>query len=184
MKIYTRKGDEGKTSLFSGQRVAKHHIRIEAYGTVDELNAHVGMIRDQEIPQEEREELLEMQDRLFTVGALLATDSENEKTSSKLPRLKEEDIERLEQGIDRMEEELPPMRSFVLPGGHPTVSYCHIARCVCRRAERIVEHLNSEEGTDPLVLRYLNRASDHLFVLSRKLAKTLGAEETPWEPRV
>lgn len=182
MKIYTRKGDEGKTSLFSGQRVAKHHIRIEAYGTVDELNAHVGMIRDQEIPKEEKEELLEMQDRLFTIGAILATDSE--KKNSKLPELKDEDIARLEKAIDRMEEELPPMKSFLLPGGHSTVSFCHIARCVCRRAERIVEHLNAEEGTDPLILRYLNRASDHLFVLSRKLAQDLQAEETPWEPRL
>lgn len=183
MKIYTRKGDEGKTSLLGGKRVSKQHIRIEAYGTVDELNAHIGMVRDQEgLGDEDREDLIHMQDRLFTIGAILASDPDKDKI--KLPPMKEEDISHLESSIDRMDAELPEMRSFVLPGGHPSVSHCHIARCVCRRAERAVEHLNEEKKVDPLILGYLNRASDHLFTLSRKLAKELGAQETPWEPQM
>jgi cob(I)alamin adenosyltransferase len=182
MKIYTRKGDEGKTSLLSGTRVPKHHLRIEAYGTVDELNAYIGLIRDQEVGEQEREDLIEMQDRLFTIGAILA--SGPEKTDFKLPSLYGEDVERLEKAIDRMDQELPEMRAFILPGGHPTVSYCHIARCVCRRAERVVEELDEKEKVEPLILRYLNRASDHLFMLARKLTQDLGAEERSWEPRV
>ncbi|MFB6258532.1 MAG: cob(I)yrinic acid a,c-diamide adenosyltransferase [Flavobacteriales bacterium] len=182
MKIYTRKGDEGKTSLLSGSRVPKHHLRIEAYGTVDELNAYIGLIRDQIRGEREQEELLEVQDRLFTIGAILA--SEPGKGSFKLPPMKEEDVERLERAIDRMERELPEMKAFILPGGHPTVSYCHIARCVCRRSERVVEELNEEEEVDPLILRYLNRASDQLFVLARKLGQDLGTEERRWEPKM
>ncbi len=182
MKIYTRKGDEGKTSLLSGSRVPKHHLRIEAYGTVDELNAYIGLIRDQNLEEAEQNELMEMQDRLFTIGAILA--SEPDKGSFKLPPMHEADVSNLEEAIDRMEQELPKMQAFILPGGHPTVSYCHIARCVCRRAERVVEELDEKEKVDPLILRYLNRASDHLFVLARKLGQDLGTEERPWEPKM
>ncbi len=182
MKVYTRKGDGGKTSLLSGTRVPKHHLRIEAYGTVDELNAYIGLLRDHEMSEAEKEELIEMQDRLFTIGAILATEPEKEKI--KLPPMKEEDVTRLEKAIDRMDQELPEMQHFILPGGAPAVSHCHIARCVCRRAERVVEELNEKEKVDPLILRYLNRASDHLFVLSRKLSKELGAEERTWEPKM
>lgn len=182
MKIYTRKGDEGKTSLLGGSRVPKHHLRIEAYGTVDELNAYVGLIRDQNIDEEERSDLIEMQDRFFTIGAILAT--EPDKEEMKLPQMHDSDITKLEEGIDRMDRELPEMRAFILPGGHPSVSYCHIARCVCRRAERVVEELDEKEKVDPLILRYLNRASDHLFVLARKLTQDLGIEERRWEPRM
>lgn len=182
MKIYTRKGDEGKTSLLSGTRVPKHHLRIEAYGTVDELNAYIGLIRDQSLGEQETEDLIEMQDRLFTIGSILAT--EPEKMNFKLPPMYESDVKRLEEAMDRMDQELPEMRSFILPGGHPTVSYCHIARCVCRRAERVVEELAEKENVDPLILSYLNRASDHLFMLGRKISQDLGIEERKWEPRM
>ncbi len=182
MKIYTKKGDQGQTSLLGGKRIHKHHIRIEAYGTVDEVNAYIGLLRDQDVDQETEELLLDIQDRLFTLGSSLAIDPSNDKIP--LPPLKEEDVERLEKAIDRMDQELPEMRSFILPGGHPVVSYCHIARCVCRRAERCVERLASEEQVPPLILQYLNRASDLLFVLARKLSKDLDAKEIPWEPKM
>jgi cob(I)alamin adenosyltransferase len=188
MKVYTKTGDTGTTALFGGTRVSKHHIRIESYGTVDELNSHIGLIRDQEINSHYKEVLIEVQDRLFTVGAILATPPEKETLKSGEKRLKnlgiiESDIEFLEQEIDKMEESLPPMTHFVLPGGHTTVSYCHIARCVCRRAERLAVHLNDIEPTDELVIKYLNRLSDYLFVLARKLSFDLKADEVQWIPR-
>ena len=188
MKVYTKTGDTGTTALFGGTRVYKHHIRIESYGTVDELNSHIGLIRDQEINSHYKDVLIEIQDRLFTVGAILATPPEKETLKSGKKRLqnlgiKESDIEFLEQEIDKMEESLPPMTHFVLPGGHTTVSYCHIARCVCRRAERLAVHLNDIEPTDELVIKYLNRLSDYLFVLARKLSLDLRAEEVQWIPR-
>jgi len=188
MKVYTKTGDTGTTALFGGTRVSKHHIRIESYGTVDELNSHIGLIRDQEINSHYKDVLIEIQDRLFTVGAILATPPEKETLKSGKKRLqnlgiKESDIEFLEQEIDKMEESLPPMTHFVLPGGHTTVSYCHIARCVCRRAERLAVHLNDIEPTDELVIKYLNRLSDYLFVLARKLSLDLRAEEVQWIPR-
>ncbi len=188
MKVYTKTGDNGTTALFGGTRVSKHHIRIESYGTVDELNSHIGLIRDQEINSHYKDVLIEIQDRLFTVGAILATPPEKETLKSGKKRLqnlgiKESDIEFLEQEIDKMEESLPPMTHFVLPGGHTTVSYCHIARCVCRRAERLAVHLNDIEPTDELVIKYLNRLSDYLFVLARKLSLDLRAEEVQWIPR-
>ncbi len=188
MKVYTKTGDTGTTALFGGTRVSKHHIRIESYGTVDELNSHIGLIRDQEINSHYKDVLIEIQDRLFTVGAILATPPEKETLKSGEKRLqnlgiKESDIEFLEQEIDKMEESLPPMTHFVLPGGHTTVSYCHIARCVCRRAERLAVHLNDIEPTDELVIKYLNRLSDYLFVLARKLSLDLRAEEVQWIPR-
>ena len=188
MKIYTKKGDTGTTQLIGGTRVSKHHIRIESYGTVDELNSHIGLIRDQEINFHYKTVLIEVQDRLFTVGSILATPPEKEILKNGEKRLKnlgilESDILFLENEIDKMEESLPPMTHFVLPGGHTTVSYCHIARCVCRRAERLAVHLNDIEPTDELVIKYLNRLSDYLFVLARKLTSDLSAEEVQWIPR-
>lgn len=182
MKIYTKTGDKGETALFGGKRVPKHHIRIEAYGTVDETNSFIGLIRDQEIDEHSKEMLTVIQDRLFTIGSLLASDPE--KKNLKVPRIKEEDIKTLEDEIDQMNDKLPEMRSFILPGGHTTVSYCHISRCVCRRAERLATALHGEEAINPLIIQYLNRLSDYLFVLARKLSKDLRAEEVPWKPRM
>jgi cob(I)alamin adenosyltransferase len=182
MKIYTKTGDKGQTSLIGGTRVPKHHIRIESYGTVDELNSWIGLIRDQGIDAHAKEILVEIQDRLFTIGSSLASDPERSKM--KIPDLKESDIELLEKEIDQMNASLPEMRSFVLPGGHTTVSYCHIARCVCRRAERLTIHLSEGSFVAELVIKYLNRLSDYLFVLSRKFTRDLSAEEIPWKPRM
>lgn len=188
MKIYTKTGDKGSTALFGGTRVPKHHIRIESYGTVDELNSHIGLIRDQEIDARSKEILIHIQDKLFTLGAILATDPEkmvmkSGKERLNIPKIDKEDINLLETEMDRMNESLPPMTNFVLPGGHTTVSYCHIARCVCRRAERLATLLHEEEPTDERVLMYLNRLSDYLFVLARKLSYLLKAEEIKWIPK-
>lgn len=182
MKVYTKKGDEGKTGLIGGTRILKSSLRIEAYGTVDELNSYLGLIRDQDINKLYQEQILEIQDRLFTIGSALASDPE--KSKMKIPDLLESDIKALEDWMDEMDEELEPMKFFVLPGGHTTVSYCHIARCVCRRAERITVDLKQSDFVAPLILQYLNRLSDYLFVLSRKLTKDLNAVEKPWKPRV
>ena len=183
MKIYTKKGDTGTTQLIGGTRVPKHHLRIEAYGTVDELNSYIGLIRDQQIAPHFKEILIEIQDRLFTIGSSLASDPE--KSRMKIPDLNEEDVTMLEKEIDTMNETLPEMKSFILPGGHTTVSYCHIARCVCRRAERLANALSetASGAVEPLVLKYLNRLSDYLFVLARKLSADLHAGEIPWKPR-
>ncbi|TAL63364.1 MAG: cob(I)yrinic acid a,c-diamide adenosyltransferase [Bacteroidetes bacterium] len=180
MKIYTKKGDKGETGLLGGTRVKKSHIRIESYGTVDELNSWIGLIRDQNIDKHSKEILIHIQDRLFTIGSHLASDPA--KSKAKIPDIKEEDITILEKEIDKMNESLPEMRSFVLPGGHTIASYCHIARCVCRRAERCSVRLASEEKVDDSIIKYLNRLSDYLFVLSRKLTKDLKAKEVPWKP--
>ena len=181
MKIYTKKGDSGKTSLIGGTRVPKHHLRIESYGTVDELNSYIGLIRDQDISAQDIEALLEIQDRLFTIGSHLATDPG--KSKMVLPELLETDITFLENEIDRMDDLLEEMRSFVLPGGHTAVSYSHIARCVCRRAERIAVQLAEESEVDEKIISYLNRLSDYLFTLSRKLTKDLKAKEIAWVPK-
>ena len=181
MKIYTKKGDTGTTSLIGGTRVPKHHLRIESYGTVDELNSYIGLIRDQEIGKENIDVLLEIQDRLFTIGSHLAADPG--KSKMVLPELMVEDITFLENEIDRMDELLEEMRSFVLPGGNTVVSYTHIARCVCRRAERIAVQLSEESEVNENIISYLNRLSDYLFTLSRKLTKDLGANEIPWVPK-
>jgi cob(I)alamin adenosyltransferase len=180
MKIYTKKGDKGETGLLGGTRVKKSHIRIESYGTVDELNSWIGLIRDQNIDRHSKEILIGIQDRLFTIGSHLASDPE--KSKAKIPDIKEEDVTALEKEMDAMNEILPEMRSFVLPGGHTTVSYCHIARCICRRAERCTVGLVSEEKVEDVIIKYLNRLSDYLFVLSRKLTQDLKAEEIPWKP--
>lgn len=181
MKIYTKTGDAGETSLFGGKRVSKADERIEAYGTVDELNSYVGMVRDQPVNQVRKDILKEIQDRLFTIGALLAADPD--KPLLKKPDLYERDIELLEAEMDQMNELLPPMTHFVLPGGHPSVSFCHLARTVCRRAERQVIRMQHEAEVHPLVVKYLNRLSDYLFVLSRVNAHELQAEEVYWIPR-
>ena len=188
MKVYTKTGDKGTTALFGGTRVPKHHIRIESYGTIDELNSHIGLIRDQDINQLYKNTLMHVQDRLFTVGAILATDPEkatlkNGKARLNIPKISNEDIERLEKEMDSMEASLPPMTHFVLPGGHQTVSFCHIARTVCRRAERLASHLNDLEPFQPETLMYINRLSDYLFVLARKLSHDLQAEEIKWIPQ-
>jgi cob(I)alamin adenosyltransferase len=187
MKVYTKTGDTGTTALFGGTRVPKNHIRIDSYGTVDELNSHIGLIRDQEISVLYKDILAEIQDKLFTVGAILATPPENEllkngKERLNIPKITEKDIEFMENAIDQMETFLPQMTHFVLPGGHSTVSYCHIARCVCRRAERLAVNLNEIEPIDYYVLKYLNRLSDYLFVLARKLSQDLNAKEVKWIP--
>ena len=188
MKVYTKTGDTGTTALFGGTRVPKDHARIESYGTVDELNSYIGLIRDQEINQHFKDILIEIQDRLFTVGAILATPPGKEVLKNGQKRLQnlgiiESDIELLEKEIDTMEDSLPQMTHFVLPGGHTTVSYCHIARCVCRRAERLAVHLSHNEAVADIAIKYLNRLSDYLFVLARKLSKELNADEVKWIPR-
>ncbi|MES2864370.1 MAG: cob(I)yrinic acid a,c-diamide adenosyltransferase [Bacteroidota bacterium] len=188
MKVYTKTGDKGTTALFGGTRVPKDHIRIESYGTVDELNSYIGLIRDQDFNQHYKDILIEIQDRLFTVGAILATPPEKEVLKNGEKRLQnlgilESDIELLEKEIDTMEEELPQMTHFVLPGGHTTVSYCHVARCVCRRAERLAVHLSHNEPVADIAIKYLNRLSDYLFVLARKLSHDLNADEVKWIPR-
>jgi cob(I)alamin adenosyltransferase len=181
MKIYTRKGDKGKTSLIGGTRVPKHHMRIEAYGTVDELNSWLGVIRDMTTNDAVKTLLKEIQDRLFTIGSALAAEPEHSKMI--LPDLKPADVETLELDIDRMNETLPELKNFILPGGHLAASYCHVARCVCRRAERLIVDLSEKDMVDALVIQYMNRLSDHLFVLSRYLAHNDGAEEITWAPR-
>jgi cob(I)alamin adenosyltransferase len=180
MKVYTKTGDKGETSLYGGQRVSKGDLRIHAYGTVDELNSYIGLLRDLCADEARNAQLIRIQDRLFTLGALLATESETAK--KRLPKISKEDIESLEGAIDAMEHTLEPIKTFVLPGGHPTVSYCHISRCVCRRAERLSVELGEEVEVEPLVIQYLNRLSDYLFVLSRLLTKILDAKEIPWVP--
>lgn len=182
MKIYTKKGDKGQTSLIGGTRVPKSSLRIESYGTVDELNSWIGLIRDQNISETYKSQLKEIQDRLFTIGSSLASDPE--KSSMKIPDLLETDITYLENCMDEMDESLPEMKFFVLPGGHTTVSYCHLGRCVCRRAERIVIDLSQNDFVAELVPAYLNRLSDYLFVLGRKVTQDLNAEEIPWKPRM
>ena len=183
MKIYTKTGDQGKTSLIGGTRVLKFHPRIEAYGTIDELNSYIGLIRDHDIAPHFKEILLEIQDRLFTAESLVALDPAS-KIEVKLPQLHDSDIELLEKEIDAMNEVLPDLSSFILPGGHPIVSYCHVARCVCRRAERLIIRLNQSQTVPDKVIPYLNRLSDYLFVLARRLGKDVNATETPWKARI
>ena len=182
MKIYTKKGDDGETSLFGGKRLPKSDLRIEAYGTIDELNSFVGLTRDQIGEEDKRKTLLEIQDRLFTIGSALASDPA--KSNLKIPELLLGDITFLESKIDEMNESLPEMKSFILPGGHPAVSTCHVARCVCRRAERNIVLLSSREKVDKHIIQYLNRLSDYLFVLARSIAKDLNLADLPWKPRM
>ena len=184
MKIYTKTGDKGSTSLIGGTKVSKSHMRIEAYGTVDELNSYVGLCRDLLDNEEMRAELQEIQDRLFTIGSSLACDP-NKEPLLKIPDLKESDLQFLEQSIDKMNEVLPVMKSFILPGGHPTVSHFHVARCICRRAERACVRLQAEnQEIEPLIIKYLNRLSDYLFVVARFCGHNLNVAEIPWKARV
>ena len=184
IKIYTKTGDLGKTSLIGGTKVPKSHIRIDAYGTVDELNSYVGLLRDQLLDEHSKATIKEIQDRLFTVGSSLACDPEKEPLM-KIPDLKEADIVFLENEIDKMNEVLPVMKSFILPGGHTAISTAHVARCICRRTERCCVNMNEQEiFVDPLVLKYLNRLSDYLFVLARYIGLQLGVDDIPWKPRI
>ncbi len=184
LKIYTKTGDKGTTSLIGGTKVSKSHLRIEAYGTVDELNSYIGLSRDLLVDEKGRATLLEVQDRLFTIGSSLACDPIKE-PKMRIPDLKEKDITFLESEIDRMHDTLPLMKSFILPGGHVISSQIHIARCVCRRAERCCVRLEVESlEVEPVILKYLNRLSDYLFVLARYVAHQSKAEEIPWKPRV
>lgn len=183
-KIYTKTGDKGATSLIGGTRVSKAHIRIESYGTVDELNSYLGMVNDSCDNKEVTEWLREIQDRLFTLGAELATTTEKE-VKMKLPDLHDEDVTWLEERIDKMNEILPEMRSFIIPGGNIAASTCHVARCVCRRAERLCVSMNEQNEPVPeLIIRYLNRLSDFLFTLARYIGHLAGAEELPWRARI
>jgi len=181
MKIYTKKGDAGKTSLLGGTRVPKYDLRIEAYGTVDEVNAYLGLIHDQAESREFRPLIQVIQHHMFSIGSLLAVDTE--KSNFKLPELKEEDVRLLELSIDKMEKDLPPLKNFILPGGHQANSLTHIARCICRRAERRVVELSDQQEVDPMILQFLNRLSDWLFVLSRHFSHITRSQEMVWVNR-
>ena len=182
MKIYTRSGDKGQTSLLGGTRVPKDSLRIEAYGTVDELNSHIGLLRDH--LQGDRDELLvPIQEMLFSLGSRLASGTEEQAEKFKVPHITDADITAMEKEMDRMDAELPEMRNFILPGGHLAASQAHVCRTVCRRAEWLVVHLAGQEPVPEIVVRYLNRLSDLLFVLSRHIAHLKGVADTPWKPR-
>jgi len=185
MKIYTKTGDAGETSLFGGKRVKKYDLRIESYGTIDELNSYIGLLRDQKIDDHSSNTLIKIQNELFSIGAMLATPPENEKLKSGKNRLRisvigADEIAFLEIEIDKMESTLQPMTNFILPGGHASVSICHISRCICRRAERIIIQLNEKQDVNRNILIYVNRLSDYLFVLARSLSMINGADEIPW----
>lgn len=188
-KIYTKTGDKGQTSLIGGTRLPKQHVRIEAYGTVDELNSHIGLLRDVIEDKTTFDLLISIQDRLFTIGSHLAADPEKNLPTGQagkmqLPPILEEDVVALETAIDKINEQVPEMKSFVLPGGHIYVSYCHIARCVCRRAERAVLRLAENEKIEEIHAKYLNRLSDYLFMLSRWITMDKNATEIPWKPKI
>ncbi|MEO6583471.1 MAG: cob(I)yrinic acid a,c-diamide adenosyltransferase [Ferruginibacter sp.] len=183
-KIYTKTGDLGKTSLIGGTKVLKSHIRIESYGTIDELNSYIGLVSDMITDTNSRSMLREIQDRLFTIGSSLACDP-NKETKLHIPDLTKSDVELLEKEMDKMDEQLPEMKNFILPAGHPAVSTIHICRCVCRRAERICVHmLHDKEIIAPLVIKYLNRLSDYLFMLARYTSHLFKVPEVPWKPRL
>jgi cob(I)alamin adenosyltransferase len=182
-KIYTKTGDAGETSLIGGRRLPKYDQQIEAYGTVDELNSFIGLIRDLDVDPHTKEILTEIQDRLFTFESLLAEDKEKQ-GHRELPQLSEIDIQLLESEIDKMNVHLPDLKSFVLPGGHFTASYAHVARTICRRAERVVLKLSKQQDVNKLGIKYLNRLSDYLFVLARKLVYDNQGTEIPWKPRL
>jgi cob(I)alamin adenosyltransferase len=180
-KIYTRKGDDGKTALIGGDRVAKHHIRVESYGTVDELNSQVGLVRSFVQESTEEQFLSEIQNTLFTLGSYLASSPHSKMV---LPEFDESDIDRMEIEIDRITSQLPELRNFILPGATQQGAHCHVARCVCRRGERIIVDLSQHEFVADMIISYVNRLSDYLFVLSRKITLDLGTVEQPWKPRM
>jgi len=177
MKIYTKTGDDGTTSLYGGQRVNKHNLKVEAYGSIDELNAHLGLLRDLVDDYDIKSKIILIQKVLFSIGSILAS---TPKMKHKLPKMKPSDVEFLELEMDGMTANLDPMTHFILPGGHPIVSQCHVARCVCRRSERRVCQLAENEDIDPTLIKFINRLSDYLFILSRSLARSLSVEETKW----
>ena len=181
MKIYTKTGDKGETSLLGGRRVPKDHLRIAAYGAVDELNAHLGMLRD--LAGEDAGDLTRVQEVLFTIGSRLAAGDDATAKKFEVPELKDRDVALLEEQMDAWDAELPPLRNFVLPGGHAAISQAHICRTVCRRSERQLVHLAGTEEVPEQAIRYLNRLSDLLFVLARHLHYRLGVPETPWKPK-
>ncbi|MEN8139174.1 MAG: cob(I)yrinic acid a,c-diamide adenosyltransferase [Bacteroidota bacterium] len=181
MKIYTKTGDKGSTSLFGGQRVEKHNIRIEAYGTLDELIAYMGLIRDFS-DEQTKEIIIKIQNTLFKIGSHLATAKDNKKAQNKLPEISNKDIDLLEKEIDRIDQNIPPMTNFVLPGGHSNISHCHIARTICRRTERRISSLSEVEEIDTIIKVYINRLSDYLFMLSREFSAKLNSEEIFWKP--
>lgn len=181
MKIYTKTGDKGKTSLLGGTRVSKSNERIDAYGTVDELNSFLGLVSDLDSDQDRAIFIRNIQSRLFTVGSSLAAETSRAKDFK--PDLEESDILELENAIDVMNESLPEMKNFIIPGGHQLVSTTHIARTVCRRAERLIIKLSESEDVEDIIVRYLNRLSDYLFVLARKQGFDLQIDEIPWKPR-
>ncbi len=180
MKIYTKTGDKGETSLLGGTRVSKSHIRIEAYGTLDELNSYLGLLADQRVNSSRRDFVLGIQNDLFAMGSMLATDPKKSKV--KIPPFDPRQIEGLEKEIDFMDSNLPELRNFILPGGHESVSTCHVARSVCRRAERAVIRLSETNEVDEVLIKYLNRLSDYLFVLARKMSGELNVGEVIWRP--
>jgi cob(I)alamin adenosyltransferase len=180
MKIYTKTGDKGKTSLIGGTKVSKADIRIETYGTVDELNAHIGLLADQPINQKRVDFLRNIQSNLFVIGSILALE---ENSKFKIPTLIKEDVENLEKAIDEIDSQVPPLKNFILPGGHQSISFAQVARCVCRRAERLVVHLSENIQIDELVIQYLNRLSDYLFMLCRMMHVELNIDEIAWKPR-
>lgn len=182
-QIYTKTGDRGTTSLIGGTRVPKHHYRLEAYGTVDELNAQIGMVRAWTSEQNTSEQLTRIQEQLFMIGAYLATDDAISDLRTKL-ECNESEIEVLEKEMDKMDNELPVLKNFILPGGHPAVAQCHIVRTICRRAERRVNEMATETEVANWVIRYLNRLSDYFFVLSRYLSNYFENDEIPWKPKL
>ena len=182
-KVYTKTGDDGTTSLNSGLRVKKHHIRVAAYGNIDELNAWVGLIRDSTANVLDREFLHILQNHLMVLGTQLSTIREEDFPSDFINPIQEEHVSEIENEIDRISLDLPPLKNFILPGGHPIVSYTHLARCVCRRAERQITELNANERVSPSVIAFVNRLSDYFFVLSRKFTKDLHLEENKWIPK-
>lgn len=179
MKIYTKSGDKGETSLLGGKRVKKYNLRIQAYGTCDELNAWIGLLRDQNIHEDYQLFLIKIQEKIFTIGSHLAA-LNDEQIKKNLPTISQNDITQIEQQIDAMENDLPAMQNFILPGGHQIVSYCHLARTVCRRAERCIIELSDNDFVEPIIIQFFNRLSDYLFVLSRKVTKDTNSTETPW----
>lgn len=183
MKIYTKTGDKGQTALIGGRRVSKADLRIDTYGTVDELNSWLGLLRDQPLQSSAKELIREIQDRLFTIGTELAMDPEKPPKRA-MPAIVPNDVTLLEQAMDTMNIRLPELRAFILPGGHEAVSFCHLARTICRRAERLVVALNDASPVDELIMQYLNRLSDYLFILSREIAHDLNVTEVVWKPRV
>jgi len=179
MKIYTKSGDKGETSLLGGKRVKKYNLRIQAYGTCDELNAWIGLLRDQNIHDDYKVFLMKIQERIFTIGSHLAS-LHDEGLKNKIPKILAVDVTQIEEQIDVLENDLPIMKNFILPGGNQIVSYCHLARTVCRRCERFIIELADADFVDPVIIQYFNRLSDYLFVLSRKISKDTNSKETPW----